>query len=156
MNPISAKTGFCDGWNRSDWEEIDETDIRYRDHGLACLDDIAKDIELSSASDRDPWHEFPALKALMGNRIDWDSNKPMVDINVTHCVEKVDKNSKLPRCKDKGHIGISPNDVTNGNVYDIFHDLWKEADEPLPKKKQQYSESYLESNVPNILDHTWE
>ena len=161
MNPISSNTGFCDDSNKNVWDIFDETDTlnrdqRRREHGLACLDDIMKDIELSSASDRDPWQNFPALKALMRDRIDWDTNKPMVGVNVSHCVDKVEKNSKLPPCQSKGRISISPNDVTTGNIYDIFHNFWKEDGAPLLEKKQQYSESYLESRVPNILNHTWE
>ena len=159
MNPISSNTGFCDDRNKNVWDTTDEADTlnrdqRRREHGLACLDDIMQDIELSSASDRDPWYHFPALKALMKDRIDWDTNKPMVEVNVSHCVEKAGK--KLPPCQSKGHIRVSPNDVTTGRMYDIFHNFWKEDGDPLLEKKQQYAEAYLESKVPNILNHTWE
>jgi hypothetical protein len=108
------------------------------------------DIELSSVR-RDPWHNFPALKALMRHRVDWDTNKPMVRIDVSHCVEK----SKLP-CELKGRISISPKDVSSGEVFDTFHDLWKEEGSPLIIKKEQLAQAYWDTKVPNILDQTWE
>jgi hypothetical protein len=108
------------------------------------------DIELSSVH-RDPWHNFPALKALMRERTDWDTNKPMVCIDISHCVEK----SKTP-CEPKGRISVSPKDVAAGEVFDTFNDLWNEVDSPLILKKEQLAQAYWDSKVPNVLNQTWE
>lgn len=101
---------------------------------------------------RDPWKHFPALKALMRDRIDWTTGKPMIDIEISHC-SSTNKNS----CESTGEkIEIGAKDVHDGNIFQIFNDLWKEDGRPLIVKKEQLEDSYMNSKVLNILNHTWE
>jgi hypothetical protein len=114
-------------------------------------DDISNDIEYSSV-DRDPWKNFPTLKALVRDRVDWTTGKPMINIEVSHC-DSTNENS----CESMGdRIEIRPKDVHDGNIFQIFADHWKEEGEPLLVKKKQLEDSYMNSKVPNILNHTWE
>ena len=120
-------------------------------HTLACLEDITKDIDLSSKSRGDPWKNFPALKAIMKDRVDWDTGKPLIDIEIDHCQGK-GKN----RCKQHRKLNVSPKDIETGNVFDQFNTLWLEAGEPLKVKKDQLEQSFWSQELPNILNKTWE
>ena len=109
------------------------------------------DIEYSSVN-RNPWKHFPALKALMRDRIDWTTGKPMIDIEVVHC-NSTNKNS----CENTGdRIGIGAKEVQDASIFQTFTDLWKEDGTPLIVKKQQLEDSFVNSKVLNILNHTWE
>lgn len=114
-------------------------------------DDIANDIEYSSA-DRDPWTNFAALKALVRDRIDWNTGKTMVDVEMSHC-----NSTKKDSCEKTGdRIEFQTDDVQDGSIFDAFDELWKEDGNPLLVKKKQLEDSYMNSKVKNILNHTWE
>ena len=113
-------------------------------------DDIMNDIEYSSAN-HDPWKHFPALKALMRDRIDWDTGKPMIDIEVAHC-NTSNKNS----CENTDRIEIGAKEVQDASIFQTFNNLWKEEGSPLIIKKEQLEDSFLNSSVLNVLNHTWE
>lgn len=147
INPISTSTGFCDDPSKPTTKEYP---LDPDNHRLACLDDITSDIDLSSAS-RDPWQNFPALKAFMKDRVDWNSGKPMIDVEIEHCQGK-GKN----RCQQKELLQISPKEVEQGKVFDIFNEMWPEEGGPLLVKKDQLQQSFWSKGQPNILNHTWE
>ena len=117
---------------------------------MACLDDITNDIELSSVS-RDPWTNFPALKALMRDRVDWDSGKPMIDIEFHHC-----KGKSKTACAKKDVLHVRPTDAGTGDIFNIFTGLWKEEGDPLLVKRAQLEQSFFDKKVPNMLNQTWE
>lgn len=77
LNPVSIATGFCDQWDSDDWTDDNESSNKEgpragHDSRLACLDDIMNDIEYSSVH-RDPWKNFPTLKSILRDRVDWNS-----------------------------------------------------------------------------------
>lgn len=109
------------------------------------------DIELSSVS-RDPWKNFPALKKLMRDRIDWDTGKPMVNIEIDHCQGEGNKKS----CKQKDVIKVGPKHVEKGEIFNIFSELWPEKGDPLIVKREQLEQSFFNRKVVNILNQTWE
>eukprot|EP00536_Pseudo-nitzschia_multiseries_P009928 jgi/Psemu1/258595/estExt_Genewise1Plus.C_2890036 len=152
LNPVSTNTGFCDQREVDDWgEDPRVVDSDEHESTLACLDDIATDIEYSSGN-RDRWKDFPGLKALVRDRIDWTTGKPMIDIEISHC-----NNAKKESCKATGDVvEIGADDVQDASIFDIFTDLWKEDGKPLIVKKEQYIDSWVHSNVRNILNHTWD
>jgi hypothetical protein len=152
INPISTSTGFCDEWDTLDWGAAPKNTKKPRndDRRLACLDDIMTDIELSSVN-RDPWENFPALKALMRDRIDWDTGKPMIDIEIDHCHGKGNK-----ECERKDVLKVGPKNVENGEIFNLFNELWKEEGDPLIVKREQLEQSFIYSKVANILNQTWE
>jgi len=114
-------------------------------------DDIANDIEYSSVN-RDPWKHFSTLKALMRDRIDWTTGKPMINIEVSYC-NNTNKNS----CESTGdQVEINAKNVQDGSIFETFNELWKEDGTPLLIKKDQLEDSYINSKVLNILNHTWE
>ena len=47
-------------------------------------------------------------------------------------------------------------DVEDGNMFDIFNDLWKEEGAPLMVKKDQLVDSFMSNKVKNILNYAWE
>jgi len=150
LNPVSTNNGFCDEREVDDWGE-DPSEPDKHESTLACLDDIATDIEYS-AGDRDPWKHFPLLKALLRDRVDWTTGKPMIDIEISHC-NTTNRNS----CEITGdRIKIGPKDVQEASIFQTFTDLWKEDGKPLIVKKEQLEDSFLNSNVRNILNHTWD
>jgi hypothetical protein len=146
INPISTSTGFCDDPSKRTLkeEQVDPT------NRLACLDDITSDIDLSTAS-RDSWKNFPALKAFMKDRVDWNIGKPIIDVEIDHCQGK-GKN----RCEQKELLHITPKDVETGKVFDVFNAMWPEEGDPLLVKKDQLQHSFWSQGLPNILNHTWE
>lgn len=76
----------------------------------------------------------------------------MIDIEVSHC-NNTNKNS----CEIVGDpIEIGAKDVQDGNIFNIFNDLWKEDGNPLIVKKEQLEDSFMNSKVKNILNNTWE
>jgi hypothetical protein len=163
LNPVSIATGFCDQWDTDDWaEDNDESSEESRAghaHRLACLDDIMNDIEYSSVH-RDPWKNFPALKAILRDRMDWDTNKPMIDIQVELCQKKdsggSNKGNGKKSCIEKETVKFGPKDVENGHIFDVFDSLWKEEGNPLIIKREQLEESFINTKVKNMLNTTWE
>ena len=152
--PVSSKTGFCDDWEASEWDSdgsLHTGDEELEDKRLACLDDIMNDIELSRIS-IDPWENFPALKMLLRERVDWDVGKPMIRIDMDICQRG---NSKGP-CKTNSSQFVGPKDVQSGEVFNIFNGLWREENEPLLIKRHQLRESYWDTKIPNILNRTWQ
>jgi hypothetical protein len=133
---------------------------------LLCSD-IMNDIEFSSAH-RYPWKDFPALKAIMRDRVDWNTGKPMINIDIEHCSpqnpEKTNPNSSNPnkRGKDKftcevaDRLEFDAKHVQDASIFHHFSRLWKEEKEPLITKKEQLEESFFNSNVNNVLNRTWE
>mmetsp|Transcript_25978 Transcript_25978/g.60989 ORF Transcript_25978/g.60989 Transcript_25978/m.60989 type:complete len:1005 (+) Transcript_25978:242-3256(+) len=151
LNPVSTKTGFCDDREANEWDEEPAAESKENESTLACLDDIANDIEYSAVN-RDPWKDFPALRALMRDRIDWSTGKPMIDIEMSHC-NSTNKNS----CEITGdRIELNAKDVQDGSIFETFTDLWKEEGKPLIVKKEQLENSYMRPKVPNILNQTWD
>ena len=150
INPLSTKSGFCDDWDADKWDEEDQPKSEAQQGRLACLDDIMNDIELSKKS-TDPWKDFPSLKALLRDRFDWDSGKPMIAIDIENCPSK----SKSP-CALQERIHISPNDVQSGKIFDKFSQVWREKNDPLIIKREQLQEAFWSTEVPNVLNRTWE
>lgn len=154
LNPLSTNAGFCDEREVDDWgEDPKEASVGSEKYEktLACLDDIANDIEYSSVN-RDPWANFTALKAIMRDRIDWTTGKPMIDIEISHC-DSTNKNS----CKNTGNpIRLQGKDVHDGSIFQTFTDIWKEDGKPLIIKKEQLEDAYINSKVLNILNNTWD
>ena len=151
MNPISSKSGFCDLWNTNEWgEEPSKSEKSPAHTQLACLDDILNVVETGAFGD-DPWRNFPALKSLMKERIDWDTDFPMIEIKVEECKQK----GRQP-CVLNTTTQITPRDSETGHVFDIFNGVWKEENQPLITKREQMEEAFWRTKVPNILNHTWE
>jgi len=153
-----------DDWADDDVAD-DQTDSRPSkqedDRRLACLDDIMNDIELTAAH-RDPWKNFPALKSLLRDRVDWDTVKPMVDVKLEICQQAGSdgggngNDKKKATCTEKETLKFGPKDVENGHIFDAFHSLWPEEGAPLLVKREQLEESFMNTKVANILNRTWE
>jgi hypothetical protein len=114
-----------------------------------------QDIAMHSADDA--WQQFPALKALLRNRIDWDSGKPMISIELEKCFapSDEDKRKKLV-CQIADQVKVGPKHVEDASIFDIFGDHWQEEDQPMIVKKEQLVDSFMNSSVLNILNNTWE
>jgi hypothetical protein len=152
VNPVSSKSGFCDQWETNEWgEEPSKSEKSPAHTKLACLDDIFNEIEYGGHGS-DPWRDYPALKSLMKDRIDWDTDFPMIAINIEECK---DGKGRQP-CDQKNATRISPRDAETGEVFNIFNSIWKEQGEPMIVKREQLEESFWHTRVPNILNHTWE
>ena len=139
LNPISTSTGFCDNLDTAAGSKSN----------LACLDELIEGIE--KAGGEDPWRDFPALKALLKDRVDWDTDFEPIGVEFEEC----NPNAKPP-CKTKGETAFNPKDVQNGDIFDAFNSLWKEKDEPLKTKREQLQKSWWESPFPNLLNSTWD
>ena len=87
----------------------------------------------------------------MRDRIDWDTGKAMIDIEVLHC-----NNSNKNSCEETNRVEIGPKEVQDASIFQTFSDLWKEEGSPLIIKKEQLEDSFVNSSVLNILNHTWE
>lgn len=140
-----------DEWNTNEWgEEPSKSDKSPAHTQLACLDDIFTEIESGDHRD-DPWKHYPTLKALLKDRLDWDSDFPMIEVNVENCLSK-----KKSPCTLNSTVALGPRESETGELFDAFHNVWKEEDEAMVVKREQLQESFWNTNVPNILNHTWE
>lgn len=147
--PISSKMAFCDEWDAETWDEEPRGSEPPKD--LFCLDDLMNEIENSPRPGNDPWANFPVLKNLLKDRVDWDSSFPMVSIVTETCQVK----EKSP-CATRATTNLGPRAAGNGELFTTFSRIWKEAGEPLVIKREQLEQSWWNTNVPNILNKTWE
>jgi len=158
VNPVSSKEGFCDEWSAERWDEEPTKSMtsksKQMDARLACLDDIFTEIEYSSYDHKrqDPWKDFPALRALLKERRDWDSDFDMIKVVEEHCQPK----EKSPCAKNQTAASFGPKDVQTGNIFTRMSELWRERGDPLIVKREQLRESFWDTPVTNILNHTWE
>ena len=136
------------------------------------LSDIMNDIEYSSIHRGDPWKNFPALKALMRDRVDWNTGKPMISIDIEHCRPQntnktnTNMNNQSKRSNNKSkekflcelsdRLEFGAKHVQDGSIFRYFNELWREENEPLIIKKEQLEESFFNTNVINVLNRTWE
>lgn len=140
VNPISTKMGFCDVNTKKSKGD------RVQNRNLACLDELIKGIENSRGKQdkgHDPWRSFPALRLLLKDRVDFDSNFPMFRIEREYC--------KRGNCQNKTTLDFGPEDIMNGQVFSQFSKVWKEKNNPLIDKKDQLVHSWWHAEVPNPL-----
>lgn len=147
--PISSKMAFCDEWDAETWDEEPATTSQGQ-KDLFCLDDLMNEIEYSRPG-QDPWADFPVLKNLLKDRVDWDSAFPMVSIVNETCQAK----EKSP-CTMRATTNLGPRDIQTGELFNTFSRMWKEEGDPLVVKREQLEQSWWHTNVPNILNKTWE
>jgi len=142
INPVSTKTGFCD-------DESKGTD--HDRSNLACLNELIDGIEKSVKKGKDPWHNFPALKSILKERVDWDSTFPLFTARREMCLK-----SEKPPCQLHNETYYNAKDIQNGELLSKFSEIWKEAGEPLKVKKKQLENSWWFNPLPNILNSTWD
>jgi Lecithin:cholesterol acyltransferase len=157
VNPVSTEEGFCDEWEIKDTWDEEPNKKRQQTHAdskLACMDDIVDQIDRKGEANHppnDPWGNFPALDELLRNRADWDSDFPMIRV-----VSEVCGNKEKTPCSDLNVTAdFGPLDVSTGEMFTRFSEIWKEKDDPLIIKRDQLRESFWDTNVPNILNETW-
>lgn len=126
--------GFCDG------------DDDKQNSNLACLEELVNGIE-SSKGDSDPWTDFPALRLLLKERVDFDSIFPTVRVEREYCK----KNEDSP-CNNQTMADFGPREVMNGQIFDQFSRIWREEGDPLGVKLDQLQKSWWHDLVPNMLD----
>lgn len=158
--PISSKMAFCDEWDVENWDEEPTTTTTATtettatasegQRDLFCLDDLMNEIEYSRPG-QDPWKDFPVLKNLLKDRIDWDSAFPVVSIVNETCHIK----EKSP-CAIRTEVNLGPHDIQTGELFTAFSRMWKEVGDPLVVKREQLEQSWWHNNVPNLLNKTWE
>ncbi|KAL7566193.1 hypothetical protein ACA910_011267 [Epithemia clementina (nom. ined.)] len=149
VSPISSQVAFCDEFNFRVWDENPErADNNQR--LLGCLDDLAIEIQNHSNETNDPWRGYAALKSLLHDRMDWDSEFPMIAVVREIC----DSDAGSFCLKKAGKLG--PRDVQNGLVFRYFSQLWQEDGDPLHVKYEQLRDSFWRDHVPNMLSEVWE
>ena len=148
VNPVSLKSAFCDDWTFSEWDEESRRGPRTEyEASLGCLDDIANEI----SETEDGWENFPALKSLLWDRKDWDSDFPMIDVVVEECENK----EKTP-CKNTTSLPLGPKEVETGELFTKLSEIWKEKGRPLLVKREQLQNSFWETELINVLNATWD
>lgn len=150
VNPMAMANAFCDEWSFSEWDEEPQkgpssSNAEY-EAGLSCLDDIAREISETEGG----WDNFPALKSLLLDRKDWDSDFPMIEVIVEECAHK----EKSP-CANRSSQHLSPRDVETGDLFTKLSAIWKEKGNPLLIKREQLRNSFWETGLPNVLNMTW-
>ncbi|KAL7540865.1 hypothetical protein ACHAXR_010432 [Thalassiosira sp. AJA248-18] len=136
VNPISTKMGFCDGdgVNRN----------------LACLEEIVSEIESESKGKTNPWKDFPALRLLLKDRVDFDSLFPTVRVEREYCEENEDS-----PCNNQTSVDFGPKEIMNGGIFKDFSTIWREKGDPLGVKLDQLRQAWWRHDVPpNMLEST--
>ena len=140
---------FCDGDDISTGKDSKQRANTKKSNNLACLEDIVAEIEATNSDD--PWKDFPALRLLLKDRVDFDSSFATVAIEREFCKE----NEKQP-CSNQTVIALGPKDVMSGALFDQFKSIWREKGDPLGVKLDQLRESWWHDNthksVPNMLE----
>ena len=140
---------FCDGDDISTGKDSKQRANKKKSNNLACLEDIVAEIEATNSDD--PWKDFPALRLLLKDRVDFDSSFATVAIEREFCEE----NEKQP-CSNQTVIALGPKDVMSGALFDQFKSIWREKGDPLGVKLDQLRESWWHDNthksVPNMLE----
>ena len=154
VNPISITNAFCDQWTFDEWGEEPEGGSRDEyDASLGCLDDIAKEISETEGG----WDNFPALKSLLWDRKNWDTNiidgkeVPMIEVVEEEC----EKKEKSP-CKNSTSLSLGPKDVETGYLFVKLQEIWKEKGSPLLVKRAQLQHSFWDTDLINFLNTTWD
>lgn len=135
---------FCDG----DDVGSREGHKHKKKSNLACLEELVTGIESSNAT-IDPWDEFPALRLLLKDRVDFDSAFPTIRVEREYCIE----NEKSP-CNNQTAVNFGPSDIMNGHIFDQFSNIWHEKGDPLRVKLDQLRQSWWHGTVPNMLETT--
>lgn len=140
---------FCDGDDIITGKDSKHRSNKKKRNNLACLEDIVAEIEATNSDD--PWKDFPALRLLLKDRVDFDSTFATVAIEREFCKE----NEKRP-CSNQTVIALGPKDVMSGSLFDQFKSIWREKGDPLGVKLDQLRESWWHGNthksVPNMLE----
>lgn len=76
----------------------------------------------------------------------------MMAVKVEVCHDKSGKKN----CVEKETLHFGPRDAESGHIFNAFNALWKEEGEPLIIKREQLEESFMNTKVVNMLNHTWE
>ena len=149
ISPISSKNAFCDEWDFQSWDEKPKQQgILKESADLECLDDVDATIENYANETHNPWQTFPALKTILHERVDWDTDFPMIEIVQEMCETE---NFCL-----KNQSKIAPKEVATGQVFLDFNKLWPEESSPLQAKYEQLKKSFWSTDIPNPLSHTWD
>ena len=82
---------------------------------LACLEELVTEIDESSRDSGDPWKDFPALRLLLKDRVDFDTVFPTVEVRREYCND----NEKSP-CSNQTVPAFGPRDVMSGAIFDRF------------------------------------
>ena len=150
VHPIPTKMGFCDDPGSSKPRGHKSSKSRKeQNRNLACLDELVSGIEARANETYNPWQDYPALRLLLKDRVDYESSFPMIRVQREFC----DDNEKSP-CGNLTNVDFSAQDVMNGNIFDQFSQIWNEENDPLGVKLEQFRDSWLKGNVPNMLEST--
>lgn len=151
VNPISTSMGFCDGDDTST-EKAGRKRTKSKkkqNRNLACLEEIYDSIELSKGETDDPWKEFPALRLLLKDRVDYDSAFPTIKVEREYCEEK-----ESSPCNNQTSINFGAREVQRGDIFRDFSEIWRERNDPLGVKFDQLKQSWWHTDVPNMLEST--
>jgi hypothetical protein len=144
------RSRFCDGddndASRRGWRT--GANKNKKNINLACLEELVTGIE-SSNSTTNPWEEFPALRLLLKDRVDFDSVFPTIRVERDYCME----NEKSP-CNNQTAIDFGPSEIMSGNIFEQFRSIWREKGDPLGAKLDQLRRSWWHGSVPNMLETT--
>lgn len=107
---------FCDG------DDIDTGNVGKKKAkgmkkkiNLACLEELVTEIDESSRDSGDPWKDFPALRLLLKDRVDFDTVFPTIEVRREYCND----NEKSP-CSNQTVAAFGPRDVMSGAIFDRF------------------------------------
>jgi hypothetical protein len=140
LSPVSTKNGFCDKYKESQAERFH----------LACLDELVGGIQRNNELYQDdPWRDFPALKRILLERIDWDTDRPPVVIIKDSC-------SKSDRVCNTTALNFTVQQVEDGEIFTEFSKVFRENGDPLAKKREQLIRSWWNNPFPNPLNTTWD
>mmetsp|Transcript_18988 Transcript_18988/g.39303 ORF Transcript_18988/g.39303 Transcript_18988/m.39303 type:complete len:870 (-) Transcript_18988:347-2956(-) len=149
ISPVSSHDAFCDEWEFNNWDEEPEPASVVDGRGM-CLDDLALDVQNFANDTHDPWRGYPALRSLLHERVNWDTDFPMIEVVQEDC-ESEAGSFCLKRFSE-----VAPGDVATGRIFLDFGELWKEEGDPLLVKHEQLRNSFWNSDIPNPLSEPWE
>lgn len=106
---------------------------------------------IETSGEEDPWKNFPALKSILKERVDWDSTFPTFTVQLEKCNQ-----SERPPCKVYNESYFNAKDVQSGDLFLRFSEIWNEQGAPLRVKRAQLDNSWWQNVLPNNLNSTWD
>ena len=87
---------------------------------LACLEELVSGIE-SSEDTTDPWKDFPALRLILKDRVDYSTIFPPFKVEREYC-----KQDETSPCNNQTVYNFGAREMMNGRIFDKLSQIWNE------------------------------
>ena len=88
---------------------------------LACLEELVSGIESSKDTVTDPWKDFPALRLILKDRVDYSTIFPTFKVEREYCMQ-----DETSPCNNQTVYNFGAREMMNGKIFDQLSQIWNE------------------------------